>query len=134
MIPVQELEGAEAQFRMFAAASDNEQYQRLADRLELIESGFENEYHLNVINAWITSDLDRIAAGIEKLVRTRNNYANFYVRDLLDRRNRLFCNKMLSVMTQETGISTFIVGSEHLAGPRGVLALLRGRGAIVRPI
>lgn len=121
--PVTELEGAEAQFRMFESLPEQDQ-RDLLDAIVVEASATDAEDRLGA--AWKRGDM----ALMEAETRT-GLLADRELREaLLTSRNVAWAGKVAAMM--RGGAHPFVaVGAAHMAGPDGMPALLAARGFTV---
>ena len=128
--PVVEIEGIAVQTRLIESLTDAENRTIFAGTLTALESGLTGEQINGMVAAWQRGDPARLlevaqkynqgvegaAAFEEKFVWSRHEPMLAKIQGYLDSRERHF----------------IAVGALHLAGPRGLVELLRKRGYIVR--
>ncbi len=125
------LESAQEQLAVFEELSTRDQVELLKMTLDQLPS----QPHLfeQLITTYAADDLDRIAA-IAKLNHEQaqiESARNFMVR-LNDDRNRRMVQRIIPYLEQ--GNSFIAVGALHLAGPQGILSLMRQSGYKVDPV
>jgi uncharacterized protein YbaP (TraB family) len=129
--PASGLESAAEQLAVFEGLS-------LQDQIELLDMTLKNlpsqtQAFEQLIEAYAADDLERLAA-IAQLDHEQSRSASarrFMVR-LNDDRNRRMVQRIIPYLEQ--GNSFIAVGALHLAGPRGILALLRQNGFATEPV
>jgi uncharacterized protein YbaP (TraB family) len=123
--PASGLESAGEQLAVFEGLS-------LQDQIELLEMTLENlpsqpQLFERLIEAYAADDLQRLTeiASLDN-EQSRSASARRFMIRLNDDRNRRMVQRIIPYLEQG---NTFIaVGALHLAGPRGILALLRQQG------
>lgn len=128
--PVLELESIEQQFELFEGASFATQVAFLEDAVKAVETRNARREINRITQAWETSD----QAALERLLgemRAQNTPgARFTVDTILLGRHPAMVRKIESLMA-EGRTHLFAVGSLHLPGPDGLVAMLRARGYTV---
>ncbi len=128
--PVVEIEGIDVQMKLIESLTDAENRTIFEGKLTALESGLTSEQIEGMVGAWQKGDPARLlgvaqkynqsVAGArefeEKFVWARHAPMLAKIEGYLDSRERHF----------------IAVGALHLAGPRGLVELLRKRGYIVR--
>ena len=130
-IEVQGLESVQEQVAVFEALSLKDQRALLSltiEHLETLPSLFEQ-----LIEAYATDDLSAIAA-FARTYQDRADLAAFnrFMFQLNDERNQRMAQRLEPILKE--GNVFVAVGALHLAGPRGVIQLLRNRGYGVEPV
>lgn len=124
--PVAQLEGAEAQLRMFDSLPEIEQQDLLAG---VVEEALSDRPEDTLAKAWASGDM----ATIDREAHT-GLLSDLELRDaLLVKRNRAWVVK-LSAMLAQGRRPLVAVGGAHMAGPDGLPALLAARGLTVRRV
>ncbi len=122
--PVAQLEGAEAQLRMFDGLPESEQQDLLAG---VVEEALSDRPEDTLAKAWASGDMatiDREAhAGLLADAELREA--------LLVNRNRAWVAK-IAAMLQQGRRPLVAVGAAHMAGPDGLPALMAAQGYTVR--
>ena len=128
--PIVEIEGVEAQMKLMDSLTEAEQRQIFDGTLKAIEMGLTSEQITGMVNAWQIGDPElmleiaqRYNENVpgakefeEKFVWARHDAMVAKIEGYLAGRQRHF----------------IAVGSLHLAGPRGLVAMLRKAGYIVK--
>jgi uncharacterized protein YbaP (TraB family) len=131
--PVLELESIEQQFELFERAPASTQIAFLEDAVKAVETNAARREINRISQAWETGDqaaLDRLMAEMRAQTSTG---ARFTVDTILLGRHPAMIKRIEALMAE--GRSTLIaVGSLHLAGPEGLVAMLRARGYTVTPL
>jgi uncharacterized protein YbaP (TraB family) len=129
--PASGLESAGEQLAVFEGLS-------LQDQIELLDMTlknlpFQQQMFERLIEAYAADDLKRLT-DIAQLDHEQSQSASArrFMTRLNDDRNRRMVQRIIPYLKQG---NTFIaVGALHLAGPRGILALLRQNGYISEPV
>jgi uncharacterized protein YbaP (TraB family) len=129
--PATGLESAGEQLAVFEGLS-------LEDQIELLEMTLKSlpsqpQMFEQLIEAYAADDLDRIAeiAQLDYL-QSRSGSARRFMTRLNDDRNRRMVGRIIPYLEQ--GNSFIAVGALHLAGPKGILSLIRQRGYQVEAV
>lgn len=124
--PVAQLEGAEAQLRMFDGLPEREQQDLLAG---VVEEALSDRPEDTLAKAWASGDM----ATIDREAHT-GLLADPELRDaLLVERNRAWVVK-LSAMLAKGQRPLVAVGAAHMAGPDGLPVLMAAQGLTVRRV
>jgi uncharacterized protein YbaP (TraB family) len=123
--PASGLESAEEQLAVFEGLPTRDQIELLEMTLEQLPS--QTQVFGQLIEAYTADDLNRIAtiANLDHGQARIESARNFMVR-LNDDRNRRMVQRIIPYL--EKGNSFIAVGALHLAGPRGLLSLIRQNG------
>ncbi|HTN49825.1 MAG TPA: TraB/GumN family protein [Burkholderiaceae bacterium] len=128
--PILELEGIEQQFELFERAPFATQVAFLEDTVKAVETNSARREINRISQAWETGDqaaLDRLLA--EMRAQTSLG-ARFTVDTILLGRHPAMLKRIEALMGEGRG-TLIAVGSLHLAGPEGLVAMLRARGYTV---
>jgi uncharacterized protein YbaP (TraB family) len=128
---VVEIEGVEEQVRLMDSLTEVEHRQIFDGTLRALESGLSSEQITGMVNAWQSGD-----PGLMLEIAQRYNEnvpgAKEFEEKFVWARHDAMAKKIEGYMN-DTRVRHFIaVGSLHLAGPRGLVEMLRKRGYIVR--
>jgi uncharacterized protein YbaP (TraB family) len=128
-----ELEGAQAQARLMASLSEKEGVQALEGAIVALESGLARDQITGVVNAWQAGDPNLLL----EVVRMYND-AVPGARELEDKfiwsRHEAMAGKIEAFLLSGRERVFVAVGSLHLAGPRGLVEILKSRGYTVRQL
>lgn len=128
-----EIEGVDMQIALMDSLTDAENLAVFHGTLDAIESGLADEQVKGMVAAWKEGDPDAVLAVAkkydekipvageveEKFIWSRHDAMAAKIQDYLDRgKERYFV----------------AVGALHLSGPRGLLAMLRARGYVVKQL
>jgi uncharacterized protein YbaP (TraB family) len=129
--PASGLESAQEQLAVFEGLS-------IRDQIELLEMTLKQQpsqprVFEQLIEAYAANDLNRIAtiAQLDHGQARMESARNFMVR-LNDDRNRRMVQRIIPYL--EKGNSFIAVGALHLAGPQGILSLIRQNGYSAEPV
>ncbi len=126
---VVEIEGIEAQLKMFDEALVPEQMAFLEQTLESIENGSAQEEVRQLIDAWVAGDTAAMEEKLAQLqAKARQSVAErFVLEQLLENRNATMLAAIERYATRPSR-HVVAVGSLHYFGPKGLLNGLRQRG------
>jgi len=130
-IPIGELEGLEAQMKAFdtgtstAAGTVFDAYSKLV-KTHVIYGIVKDE-----VAAWTSADMEALERTVAKRRAFNDPYSRFYNVNILKNRNRSMAAAIASISSKESEV-LFAIGSEHLAGPDGVLRALSEKGFRLR--
>ena len=131
--PILELESIEGQFELFDRAPASTQLAFLEDAVKAVETNAARREINRIAQAWETGD----RAALERLLaemRAQNTVgARFTVDTILLGRHPGMVRRIEALMAEGKSY-VFAVGSLHLPGPEGLVALLRARGYTVTPL
>jgi uncharacterized protein len=129
--PTSGLESAAEQLAVFEGLSLHDQIELLKMTLKSLPS--QPQMFEQLIEAYAADDLDRII-GIARSdpEQSRSAAGRRFMTRLNDDRNRRMVRRIVPYLEQ--GNSFIAVGALHLAGPRGILALLRQKGYTTDPV
>jgi uncharacterized protein YbaP (TraB family) len=131
--PILELESIEQQFELFERASLSTQIAFLEDAVKAVETNAARREINRIAQAWETGD----SAALERLMaemRAQTSVgARFTVDTILLGRHPAMVKRIEALMA-EGKLYLIAVGSLHLAGPDGLVAMLRARGYTVTPL
>lgn len=134
-IPIVEIEGIEAQLKLFDALPDALQEAQLDEALSELESGTLRKQSKALFTLWsegnttaaerLTRELHRDAAG--------KRFERYFVETLIDARNTTMADAAERYLSQG-GTTFFAVGTLHLFGDRGLIREFERRGYAVRDL
>jgi uncharacterized protein YbaP (TraB family) len=128
--PVLELESIEQQFELFEHATFATQLAFLEDAVKAVESRTARREINRITQAWETSDQSALDRLFTEMRAQSTPGARFTVDTILLGRHPAMIRKIESMMA-DGRTHLFAVGSLHLAGADGLVALLRARGYTV---
>lgn len=131
--PIVELEGAKAQSALMASLSEKEGVQALEGAVLSLESGYTRDQITGVVNAWQAGDPDLLL----QVMRTYNAAvpgAKELEEKFIWSRHEAMADKIEAFLLSGRERVFVAVGALHLAGPRGLVEILKGRGYTVRQL
>ena len=134
-MPIVEIEGIEAQLKLFNALPDALQEAQLDEALSEIESGTLRTQSNALFALWSAGN----AAAAEQLARDLHRdaagkrFESYFVESLIDARNLTMADAAERYMAQD-GTTFFAVGTLHLFGERGLIREFERRGYAVRDL
>jgi uncharacterized protein YbaP (TraB family) len=129
--PVVEIEGVEAQIRLMESLSDAENRALFKGTIDALETGLTSEQVKGMMAAWQTGDPDRLLA-VAREYNDRVEGASAFEDKFVWSRHPDMLAKIEGYLNESKDRCFVAVGSLHLAGPRGLVELLRKKGYIVR--
>ncbi|HLX24970.1 MAG TPA: TraB/GumN family protein [Usitatibacter sp.] len=127
-----ELEGADEQIKLMDSMSDQETLELFRGTLDAIESGLTGEQVTDLVKAWKAGDPDAVLEVARRYNEKITGASSFEDRFIWSRHEAML-KKIVGYL--ETKDRYFVaVGALHLAGPRGLLELLRKRGYVVKQL
>lgn len=126
-----EIEGVETQTRLIESLTEQEARTLFAGTLTALESGLTSEQITGMVNAWQIGDPDlllQIARKYNELVPGAREFEEKFIWE----RHEAMAAKIEGYLNDSKERHFIAVGSLHLAGPRGLVEMLRKRGYIVR--
>jgi hypothetical protein len=133
MKPIVEIEGMDAQIRLMDSLSDKENLTIFKGTLDALESGLTGEQVNGLVAAWQAGD----APGILEVARRYNDKvpgALEFEDKFIWSRHPAMVSKIEGYLTRSKDRHFIAVGALHLAGPNGLVELLRKRGYVVRQL
>ena len=129
--PVVEIEGVDVQVRLMDSLTETEHRQIFDGTLKALESGLTSEQITGMVNAWQSGDPSLM---LEIAQRYNENVpgAKEFEEKFVWARHESMLKKIEGYMNDTKDRHFIAVGSLHLAGPKGLVELLRRRGYIVR--
>jgi uncharacterized protein YbaP (TraB family) len=129
---VAEIEGIEAQLALLDSLTEAENRTIFGGTLTALESGLSAEQITGIVNAWQTGD-PALVLEIARKYNTDVAGAREFEEKFIWSRHEEMLRKIEGYMN--TRNRHFVaVGALHLAGPRGLVELLRKRGYLVRQL
>ena len=133
MKPVVEIEGVETQIRLIESFTEKETATIFKGTLDALESGLTNEQVTGMVNAWQAGDpqlILEVARGYNDRVPGALEFEEKFVWS----RHDDMMKKIEGYLNASRDRHFIALGALHLAGPRGLVELLRKRGYIVRQL
>jgi len=131
--PILELESIEQQFELFESAPFATQVAFLEEAVKAVETKAARREINRIVQAWETGDQAALERLLAEMRAQDSPGARFTVDTILLGRHPAMVKKIEALMA-EGKTYLIAVGSLHLAGPQGLIALLRGRGFTVTPL
>lgn len=128
-----EIEGLEMQAKLIDSLSDKESRTLFEGTLRALESGLTGEQITGMVNAWQSGDPDlllEIARKYNDIVPGAREFEEKFIWS----RHDPMVEKIERYLNDSKQRHFIAVGSLHLAGPRGLVELLRKRGYVVRQL
>ena len=126
-----EIEGVEVQTRLIESLTEQEARTLFGSTLTALESGLTGEQITGMVNAWQIGDPDlllEIARKYNEMVPGAREFEEKFIWE----RHDAMAAKIEGYLNDSKQRHFIAVGSLHLAGPRGLVEMLRKRGYIVR--
>lgn len=131
--PVVELEGVQAQVKLMDSLTDAENRALFAGTLGALESGLTGEQIEGMVHAWQVGD-PRLMLEVARRYNERVQGAAEFEEKFVWSRHDAMVEKIAGWLDGSRDRRFIAVGALHLAGPRGLVELLRKRGYVVRQI
>jgi len=128
--PVVEIEGIAIQTKLIESLTDEENRTIFAGTLTALESGLTGDQINGMVGAWQRGDPERMLEIAQKYNQNVAGAAAFEEKFVWSRHEPMLAKIQGYLDTRQTHFVA--VGALHLAGPRGLVELLRKRGYIVR--
>jgi uncharacterized protein YbaP (TraB family) len=128
--PVVEIEGIDAQTKLIDSLTDAENRTVFEGTLTALESGLTGEQIEGMVGAWQKGDPARLLAVAQKYNQSVPGAREFEEKFVWARHAAMLAKIESYLESRERHF--IAVGALHLAGPRGLVELLRKRGYIVR--
>jgi len=128
-----EIEGLDTQAHLISSLTPDENRTLFAGTLTALESGLTGEQVTGMVNAWQSGD----AALLLEIARKYNDQvagAKEFEEKFIWSRHDAMTKKIEGYLNRSKEIHFIAVGSLHLAGPRGLVELLRSHGYTVRQL
>jgi uncharacterized protein YbaP (TraB family) len=129
--PIVELEGVDAQLRLMESLSDKENLALFKGTLDALESGLTGEQIKGMVAAWQAGDpqaMLEVARRYNEKVAGAREFENKFIWS----RHAAMLGKIEAILNQSKDRHFIAVGALHLAGPEGLVEMLRKKGYIVR--
>ena len=132
-MPIVEVEGAEAQLKIIGGEPEAVQLAALVDGLQDLASGKSTKKLHEIVTMWTSSDPKTAEALLREAHTSKRPSERAFAKHLLDDRNLTMIARAEEYLRGPK--TTFMaVGSLHLFGPQGLVALLRKRGYELREL
>ncbi|MBL0141811.1 MAG: TraB/GumN family protein [Betaproteobacteria bacterium] len=131
--PIFELEGAPAQAALMDSLTDEQGLQAFEGTVRAVESGVTGDQITGLVNAWQAGD----PALLLEVVRAYNESvpgAKDIEEKFIWSRHAAMADKIEAWLLQGRERVFVAVGALHLAGPRGLVEILRKRGYLVKQL
>ena len=128
-----ELEGVDEQVRLMDSLSDKETLELFRGTLDALESGLTGEQVNGLVRAWQAGDPD----GVLQVARRYNDKvagAAAFEERFIWARHEAMIAKITDWLDHSKDRYFIAVGALHLAGPRGLVELLRKKGYVVKQL
>ena len=131
--PIVEIEGAEAQIRLMDSLTDKQVQDLFKGTLDALDEDLTTEQIKGLVAAWQAGDAQALLDIARRYNERVAGAAEFEEKFIWQRHPEML--KKIEAWLAEPRKRYFIaVGALHLAGPRGLVELLRKRGYIVRQL
>ena len=130
---VVELEGVAAQSALMDSLTDAESRTAFSGTLQALESGLTSEQITGMVNAWQTGDPALLLEVARKYNQDVPGSAVIEEKFIWSRHAEMV-KKIEGFLLQPRRPHFVAVGALHLAGPRGLVELLKARGYLVRQL
>jgi len=131
--PVEELEGVAAQMQLMGSLTERENELIFSGTVTALESGLTDRQINGLVRAWKDGDPDDLLAVARDYNAQVKGAAEFEDKFIWSRHPEMM--KKIEGYLNDTRDRHFIaVGALHLAGPRGLVELLKKRGYVVKQL
>jgi uncharacterized protein YbaP (TraB family) len=128
-----ELEGAQVQTSIMDSLTDEESRDAFDGALTALESGLTREQITGMVNAWQSGDADLLLEVARRYNENVRGAMQMEEKFIWSRHDEMVARISAFLLTSKE--RHFVaVGALHLAGPRGLVELLRKRGFLVRQL
>lgn len=132
-LPILELEGAAAQAALVDSLTDDEALAALDGTLAALESGLTAEQVTGMVNAWQAGDPALLLEVARKYNDNVPGAARIEEKFIWSRHDEM-ARKIAGYLNDTKQRHFVAVGALHMAGPRGLLEMLKARGFLVRQL
>jgi len=129
--PIAELEGVDAQIRLMDSLTDKENLTLFKGTLDALESGLTDEQVKGMVAAWESGD-PRAMLEVARRYNEKIPGAREFENKFIWSRHGATLAKIEGYLNQSKDRHFIAVGALHLAGPDGLVEMLRKKGYIVR--
>jgi hypothetical protein len=131
--PIVEIEGIDMQIRLMDSLTEKELQDVFKGTLDALESGLTDEQVTGLVAAWQAGDPDAVL-GVARKYNDRIPGAKEFEEKFIWARHDAMVGKIDGYLNQSKDRHFIAVGALHLAGPRGLIEMLRKRGYVVRQL
>jgi uncharacterized protein YbaP (TraB family) len=132
-LPIVELEGAAAQLEIISSEPEAMQLEGLDNTLKDVESGDSVRKLQRIVKAWNDADTKSAEEIVRQAHQSKRRSEREFTRRLLDERNLKMAARADEFL--RAGKATFLaVGTAHLFGDAGLIALMKKKGYTVTPV
>jgi len=128
-----ELEGADVQIKLMDSLSNDETLALFRGTVESLETGLAREQVTDLVKAWQAGDPDGVLAVARSYNDKIEGAAQFEERFIWSRHDAMVA-KIADMLDRSKDRCFIAVGALHLAGPRGLVELLRKKGYVVKQL
>ena len=128
-----EIEGIDAQSRLMDSLTEKETMQLFKGTLDALESGLTDQQVKGLVAAWQAGDPEAILE-VARRYNDRIPGAAAFEEKFIWSRHPSMAAKIEGYLNQSRERHFIAVGALHLAGPRGLIEVLRQRGYVVRQL
>jgi len=129
--PIVEIEGVDAQIRLMDSLTDKENLTLFKGTLDALESGLTDEQVKGMVAAWESGD-PRAMLEVARRYNEKIPGAREFENKFIWSRHGAMLEKIEGYLNQSKDRHFIAVGALHLAGPDGLVEMLRKKGYIVR--
>jgi uncharacterized protein YbaP (TraB family) len=129
--PIVEIEGVDTQIALMESLTDDEERTIFEGTLTALESGLSKEQIEDMVKAWQAGDPDAMLKTARKYNENVKGAAAFEEKFVWGRHDAML-KKLEGYLSDSKDRHFVAVGALHLAGPRGLVALLRKKGYLVK--
>lgn len=131
--PIVEIEGVDSQIRLMDSLSEEELQQLFKGTLDALQSGLTDEQVNGMVAAWESGNPDGML-GLARRYNDKIPGAAAFEEKFIWSRHDSMLQKIDGYLNQSKDRHFVAVGALHLAGPRGLIEMLRKRGYVVRQL
>jgi hypothetical protein len=130
---VVEIEGVDTQIKLMDSLTNEENMMLFKGTLDALESGLTGEQVKSMVAAWQAGDPDAILE-VARRYNDKVPGAREFEKKFIWSRHGVMMDKIEGYLNQSRERHFIAVGALHLAGPDGLIELLRKRGYIVKQL
>jgi uncharacterized protein YbaP (TraB family) len=131
--PIVELEGIDTQIKLMDSLTDSENLMLFKGTLDALDSGLTGEQVRGMVTAWQAGDPDGILA-VARRYNEKVPGAKEFEQKFIWARHDAMLDKIDGYLNQSHERHFIAVGALHLAGPDGLIELLKKRGYVVKQL